>query len=198
MCIPEGCAPVRRRALAGRQSGLSFVELIMFIVIVGVGLAGILSVLNLTAQRSADPQIRKQMMAIAESLLEEVTLKPYTFCDPDDPQAATAISATVGLTGCLATVEGSGPEGETRYDATLPFDNVNDYNGFSMTGIRDTADNPIGALAAYSATISVANSALGTVPANQSLLVTVSVTGPGSESFVLQGFRTRYAPNAVP
>lgn len=193
MCIPEARAPARGPNLAGRQSGLSFVELIMFIVIVGVGLAGILSVLNLTAQKSTDPQIRKQMMAIAEALMEEVQAKPFTYCDPDDPVAPTAANAAA-----CTTAESIGAEGETRYDATTPYDNVNDYDGFSMSGIRDIADTPIGALAAYSATISVANSAIGTVPADQSLLVTVSVTGPGSETLVLQGYRTRYAPNAVP
>jgi MSHA pilin protein MshD len=47
--------------VGGRQAGISFIELIMFIVIVGIGVAGILSVLNVTAQKSADPMTRKQM-----------------------------------------------------------------------------------------------------------------------------------------
>lgn len=50
---------------AGRVSqgsgGMSLIEVIVFVVIVGVALAGALSTLNLTTAKSADPLIRKQM-----------------------------------------------------------------------------------------------------------------------------------------
>jgi len=78
------------------QRGLTLVELIVFIVIVSVGLAGVLLVLNTTAAKSADPVVRKQALAIAESLLEEIALMPFTYCDPDD--AAAAMATTVTLT----------------------------------------------------------------------------------------------------
>ena len=58
-----------------RQAGLSLIELVMFIVIVGVAVAGVLSVMNVTTRHSADPMIRKQAQAIAESLLEEIELQ---------------------------------------------------------------------------------------------------------------------------
>src|SRR3954467_7602915 len=80
------------------QAGLSLIELLMFIVIMSLAVAGILTVLNLTAQKSADPQVRRQMLAMAEALLEEVMFKPFTYCDPDDPNAATAASSA-GCTG---------------------------------------------------------------------------------------------------
>jgi MSHA pilin protein MshD len=171
----------------------------MFIIIVGVGVAGILLVFNVTIKASADPLIQKQMLAIAESLLEEVEAKPFTYCDPDDAQSTTATSATVGPTGCQATVEGSGPEGETRVNATTPFDNVNDYGAaLNISPISDITGTPIGGLGAYSATIAVEGSAMGGIGNTESLLITVTVTGAGNDSLVLQGYRTRYAPNAVP
>jgi len=193
---PARCqSPPPRRG----QRGLSLVELVLFIIIVGVGVAGILLVFNVTTKASADPLIQKQMLAIAEALMEEVQAKPFTYCDPDDAQATTATSATVGPTGCQATVEGSGPEGETRVNATTPFDNVNDYGpSLTINPIADITGTTIGGLGTYSATIAVAGSALGGIAAAESLLITVTVTGPGSESLVLQGYRTRYAPNAVP
>ncbi|MCZ7653380.1 MAG: hypothetical protein M5R42_02490 [Rhodocyclaceae bacterium] len=64
-------------------------------------------------------------------------MMPFTFCDPDDANASTATGAFVGVNSCAATVEAMGPEaaqGETRYAALRPFDNVNDYNGFAMAG----------------------------------------------------------------
>ena len=72
----------------------------MFIVIVGVAIAGILSVFNVNAQHSWDPAERKQMLAIAESLLEEVELMPFTYCDPNDDNVLTAASAAGCATWC--------------------------------------------------------------------------------------------------
>ena len=60
-----------------RSHGFTLIELIIFIVIVGVALAGILSVMNTTVKSSADPMVRKQAMALADSILEEVLLKNY-------------------------------------------------------------------------------------------------------------------------
>lgn len=173
-----------------RQRGISLVELIIFIVIVSVGLAGILSVLNITAARSADPLPTKQALAIAEALLEEVQLAAFTWCDPDDANVLTAASAA----GCASLPESMGPEGG---DAR-PHDNVNDYDGLSMTGITDLTGATITDLGAYSASVSVTAAALGTVAAGDALLVTVTVTGPGGTSLSLSGYRTRYAPNSIP
>lgn len=175
------------------QHGLTLIELIMFIVIVGVALAGVVTVLNHTTRHSADPMIRKQALAIAESLLEEVMAKPFTWCDPDDPQAATATSNAVGASGCtsVATVEVLGPEsGEVR----ATFDNVNDYNGLSTT-----TNIAGGGAAAYTATIAVAAADLNgiTAASGNALLVTVSVATP-SETIQLQGYRTRHSPNLLP
>lgn len=184
------------------QRGLSMIELMVFIVIVGIAVTGVLSVYSSVTRTSVDPMVRKQALAVAESLLEEVLSKPYTYCDPDDAQADTATSATIGPAGCATTTEAAlVPEaGETRYSNTTPFDNVNDYNGFFMdsstAGIRDLSDNAIQGLGAYSALIVVQNSAgaFNGIPANETLRVTVTVTGPGNHSISLSGYRTRYAP----
>lgn len=181
-----------------RERGVSLVELILFILIVSIGIVGILGVLNLTASKSSDPLIRKQVLAVAEALLEEVELMPFTYCDPDDANAATATAVVVGAGGCATTVEALGPEpGESRYSTTSPFDNVNDYNGFSMSGIRDLSNTPIAGLAGYTATVSITNGGLGLAGA-EVLQIVVTVTGPGNESATLNGYRTRYVPNSLP
>lgn len=187
-----------------RQHGLSLIELLVFIVIVGIAVTGMLSVYSSVTRTSANPMLQKQALAIAESLLDEVLSKPYTYCDPDDAQADTATSATIGPTGCATTTEaGIGREvaqGESRYSTTAPFDNVNDYSGFVMdsstAGIRDLANAPIPGLGAYSASIVVQNSAgaFNGIPANETLIVIVTVTGPDNRPVTLSGYRTRYAP----
>jgi MSHA pilin protein MshD len=158
-------------------------------------------VIDRTTRYSADPLITKQALAIAESLLAEVQLMPFTYCDLTDAQASTAQSAAIGATGCASTIEGIGPEaGETRNHASTPFNNVNDYNLFAMSPILDITGSAIGGLGAYSATVATAATALGGIAATDAngqanvLLITVTVNGPGGASVSLQGYRTKYAP----
>jgi len=189
------------------QAGVSLVELIVFIVIVSIAVAGVLVALDRSARNSADPLIIKQALAIAEALLDEVELAPFTYCDPDDPNARTAAG-----TGSCTTTEpivptGGAAQGESRYSVPL-FDNVADYNGFCMgvgcsppvAGIRDITNTAIGGLNAYSASVAVAAAALGSIAAGSgdALRITVTVTGPANTVVVLSGYRTRYAPNAIP
>jgi len=176
-----------------KARGLSLVELLVFIVIVGVAVTGVLSVYGQSARSSADPMLRKQAVAIAESLLEEVLAKPYTFCDPDDATVETAAS----VADC-AVPEGMGPENasETRYANLTPFDNVNDYHGFAMTGIDDLSGNTVTGLDGFSASIEVEPAGeFNGIPAGETLRVTVTVTAPGNNDISLSGYRTRHAPN---
>jgi MSHA pilin protein MshD len=187
-----------------KSAGVSLVELVVFIVIVSVAVAGVIGVIDVTTRSSADPMLRKQALAIAESMMEEVRLQPFTYCDPDDPNAALA-----SMGGCPALAEMMGPEpGETRYSSTLPFDNVTDYHGFDSNtavppGIRNIDGTAIAGLDGYRVTVSVAGQTLGGIGNDafgnpQSLLITVTVTGPGDTTVTLNGYRTRYAPNALP
>lgn len=181
---------------ARAQSGLSLVELIMFIVIVGVAVVGLLQVLSMGARSSPDPMRRKQALAIAEGMMEEVRLARFTYCDGGDWSAEQANSPT----DCKVQAEGMGRElGNTR-----PFDNVNDYAGEYTT---DAAGNAFPA--GYKATVAVAPDAtLGPagaqIPADATaaklnvLHITVTVTyANGGDPVVLDGYRTRYAPRSL-
>jgi MSHA pilin protein MshD len=192
--------------MSTRPRGVTLVELIVFIVIVGVAMAGLFAAFNTIVRASADPQVRKQALAIAESLMEEVQLMPFTFCDPDDANAADATSSTIGAGGCASLSEDTviGPEaGETRYSAPQ-FDNVSDYNGFTMTsGIKDITNATVAGLTAYQVTnVTITQAGLGsganTIAATEALRISITVTGPGNVSVTLEGYRTRYAPNTLP
>ena len=186
--------PSRPSSPAARQHGLSLVELVIFMVVVGAALAGVLRVFVQATASSADPLLRRQALAIAESLLEEVQLMPLTFCDPDDANVETATSSA----GCASQAEALGPEGgETRF-TTPQFDNVSDYHGYSMTGVVDITNTAVAGLSGYSASVTVAPSALGSIGAGGDVLrISVSVTAPGGISIVLDGYRSRHAPNAA-
>jgi MSHA pilin protein MshD len=189
-----------------RQRGVTLIELVIAIAIIGVAVAGVLGVFTVAARYNADPVIRKQALAIAEALMDEILSRPYTSCDPDSYDPTTQ---TCTLNGSVA--EANGPEaGETRTGASR-FDNVNDYDGYSRpagvagdgnaaTGIEDVLGNTPDNWKPYSVTVTVTPSTAGfgpagqQVPAGQALFVQVSVTGPGPTTINLNGVRTRYDP----
>ncbi|MHB1175172.1 MAG: type II secretion system protein [Sulfuriferula sp.] len=181
-----------------RQAGLSLIELVMFIIIVGVAVAGVLSVMNITTQHSADPMVRKQALAIAEALLEEIELQPFTYCFPTDPLALTASSAS-GCTGGVGGSEDTLPA-TARVNSPRNANNVSDYTNFSMSPIVDITGSPITGLGAYTASVSitqVGSSFPSVTNPNDVLKIDVRVVS-GNTDISLTGYRFRYAPNAVP
>ena len=183
---------VQRRLRQDR--GLTLIELVLFITVVSAALAGVLSVFVQSTLRSADPMQRRQALAIAESLLEEVQLMPFTFCDGDDANAETATSTA----GCAGAADALGPEaGETRF-TTPSFDHINDYNGYTMATVVDISNTAVPGLAGYSANVSVAATALHTITAasGDALRISVTVTSPNGASLTLETYRSRHAPNA--
>lgn len=184
-----------------RQAGISLIELVIFIVIVSVAVAGVLTVFNTVVRHSADPMIRKQAIAIAESLLTEIESQPFTYCDPQDANLLTATSAA----SCVndqnkggAALTSATPASETRYSASDPFDNVADYGGFSKANIDDLTGN--NAVAGYTASVAITRAGgvapFAALPVDAVLKIDVTVTGHG-ESVTLTGYRFRYAPRAA-
>ena len=167
-------------------------ELVIFIVVVSVGLAGVLFVFTQVVKNSVDPQIRKQATLVAEAMMDEIQLQPYTWCDADDVNTETVTSAA----GCTIA-NNIGPEaGETR---GAGFDHVDDYNGYASTGIRDALNAPVVGLENYNVSVAVSNGTLSGIPASDALKILVIVTHvPSNTAFRLESWRTRYAPNAGP
>jgi MSHA pilin protein MshD len=202
---------------AARQRGVTLIELILFMVIIGVALAGIVGVMALTTRQSADPVRRKQALILAEGLLEEVERANFSYCDPFDPNAATAASSK----DCTIP-EAWGQSGGEPTSSGRPYDNVNDYVAASNTAnaafdvggkLADANGNVLG-LAGYSAQVTITPVALGPAGAqvgannpsagvstgssadNEALRITVTISYDG-QTLTLDGYRTRYAPNAL-
>jgi len=190
-----------------RQRGLSLIELVMFIAIVGISLSFVLVAYNQSIKSSADPMVRKQAVAVAESLLHEVLMQPFTWCDPQDAanDGATPPSAGVACTGGSGNSQDKGggalgplPATEARASASDPFDNVADYNGLSIgPGITAVDGTPVAALTDYAASVTVQrDGASFGLAADAVLRVDVLVTGRG-QSITLTGWRFRHSPNAT-
>jgi len=184
-----------------RQAGATLIELIMFIVIISAAVTGIMKVMSLTNSHSADAMLRKQSLAIASSLLEEVELMPFTFCDPNDVNAASAVS-TAGCTAGLSqdVITGPIPGTETRGSLSNPFDNVADYSAYQMNaGITDITGTAVTGLGGYSAGVAISRAGtafLGSADNSAALRITVTVTAPDGNKVVMDGYRARYAPNS--
>lgn len=191
---------MRRRA----QSGLTLIEMIMFIMIVGVALAGIIGVLNLTTKGSADPLRRKQALMIAEGLLEEVQHARFTYCDPTADKAGD--DDVKGSADCDV------PEqwGREVAMSSRPYDNINDYVSAANLAespflgkdgmLADAGGDPLN-VEGYSATVTVTPESIGGIALASAtsadvdvLRIRVEVRYDG-ETLVLDGYRTRYAPN---
>ena len=182
-----------------RARGISLIELVMFIVIVGLALAGVLLVMSTTTKSSADPLVRKQALAAAESLLEEIELQAFTYCLPTDPLATTATSAS-GCTGGVGGSEDTLPT--TTRVASAPSardaNNVADYHKFSMTPIADVTGATVGGLNGYTASVNITQAGASfSLPAADVLQIDVRVQS-GPTDLTLTGYRFRYAPKALP
>jgi MSHA pilin protein MshD len=119
-----------------RQAGLTLIELVIFMVIVGAAAAGVMGVLNMGASHSADPVRRKQALMVAEALMEEVLLARFTFCNPSDAGAADATSQAACTT---PLVIGTPPLGTAR-----PYGNVANYASGADTATRSFVDSASG------------------------------------------------------
>ena len=64
-------------SIKGGHAGFTLIEAIIAIVVVGVAVAGVLSVFIVTTSHSADPMARVQAQIIAEGYLDEVLLKKF-------------------------------------------------------------------------------------------------------------------------
>ena len=140
------CARARRRRLA---RGFTLPEALLAIVVLGVGLTGVLLAFGTLARHSADPVLRKQMMGIAQELLEEIALKPY---------AAAANSAPAGC-------------------ARDTYNDIADYHGYSSIGVCTVDGVVIPALAGFNLSASVVAGTLAGVSAAKQISVTVSQGG---------------------
>ena len=151
------------RPLRKHQRGVSLIEMVLAIVILGVGLAGVLLAFSTVTRGSADPVVAQQMLAIAEELLEEIQLKPY------------AAAANAAPAPC----------------ARDTYNDVLDYNGYATAGTVCMIDGtPIAALAGYSVRVQVQPAVLAGVGA--ALRIGVTVTR-GAFSLTLNGWRADFA-----
>ncbi|GAB2838772.1 hypothetical protein GCM10027277_02130 [Pseudoduganella ginsengisoli] len=148
-----------------RQAGVTLVELIIAIVIIGIAVAGVMQVFRVTVVGSADPILQKQLRAVAEGMMDEIQRQPF---------AATANNAA---SGC----------------ARDTFNDVLDYNNYAPGKICLVTGDEVTELSGMTISVTVvADSALGIATAGDAYLITVT-TAKNGNVFSLRGWRANYA-----
>ena len=176
-----------------RQTGLTIIELVIFIVITGVASAGLMLALNMGAKNTADPLRRKQAMLIAEAYMEEVRQAAFTICYPDDA------NATVANTGA----ECASPPGvkvQARAGIVRPYGNVADYasalgtaqRSFQNAGGQDVDVNGR-ALGRDNLNATMGNSSLGAITTT----VALNVLPTGDTNAMLGPVGSQIASSAI-
>ena len=134
---------------SARSRGFSLPEALLAIVVIGVGLTGVLAAFGSVTRNSADPVVHKQMIAVAQELMEEIQLKPF------------AVAAHTAPAGC----------------ARDTYNDVRDYDGYSSTGMCTVDGVAIPALADLQVRATVATGTLGGVGGALKITVTVEADG---------------------
>lgn len=152
-----------------RMAGVTLVELIVAIVIIGIALAGLVAAFTRANLASADPVITQQMLAIGEGMMEEVLLKPFA-----------------------VTVDEVAEPTRAQFNDVRDYDRQDDANpGYTSSGIRDIDGEAVPGLENYGVSVRVESNgvALTGVPAGNALRVTVTVSH-GDRQLSLTGWRT--------
>ncbi len=148
------------------QRGMTLVELILTIVIVGIAATALFSAMASITGRSADPMLRQQSLAIAEGYLEEILLQDY---NPDPNPCA----------------------GRHCFNDVRDYHGLNDnpprdLNGNDIPGLDNYR---------VSVSVSQLTGTDGLGPAGakvDALHIRVTVTDPAQGTLTLDGWRTDY------
>jgi MSHA pilin protein MshD len=141
---------------------VGLIEVVISLVLAGVVVGGILTAWGTYTARSADPLVTRQALAIANSLLGEISLQPL-------PGSGSTAGTGPGRTG-LASIA--------------------DYDGLVLNGITDVEGQALPGLSGYKASISVKPRALQGVPVGSGWWIEVRVTPPAGSDTVLALWRS--------
>lgn len=187
--------PVNRRK-EHRQQGVTLIELVISIVVIGIAATAILQSLGFLTLSNVDPLLRSQANLVAQSTLNEVMSQSF-FDGDDDPRIDDSIS---NPDVCPT------PESDSGYDRRL-WDNICDYDNFDSNnddgldpGIRDRQGNALPGLTSYrvqvavntdtSLTLGDLSNTSGCTP--RIARITVTASDPRSQTVQLTGYRTSY------
>lgn len=170
-----------------KEQGVTLIELIIAIVVLGIAAVGILTALGRTTVLNVDPLLRAQSLALAQSFMDEVTSRPFypaetdpSFNDSETPPTSDDIC----------------PDDDSFSDRD-EISYICGFDGYQETGISKPDGSTISDLSQYSVLIEVGSGDIdyapfSDVPSNCILRIEVTVSGPADTNTSLQAYRTSY------
>ncbi len=143
------------------QRGFTLIELVIAIVVLAVGLAGILLVFIQTVAKSADPMLQQQALALAEGYMDEIIGKSNASNCSKNTASGTTRATWIA---------------------------VGDYNGLDDLPPKDIQGQALTGLEAYRVQVSTESPSLNGVPGCE-ITVTVTHTGDPGVRAELIGWR---------
>jgi MSHA pilin protein MshD len=193
-----------------RVSGFSLIETLIFILVLGIGLTGILGLLIQNTSSSADPYVRERAVAIAHAYMDEIMGRRFDEHTPlgggcvetgsnsctdycgglTDPVCVRSKCRLQAAAQCVprADVGGFAAEEGSRQ----AYDDLDDYAGLveAPTGLEGAAGDYAGFRVSVSVTQPVA-SWQGIDPRDLRR-IQVAVSSPLGETITLQGMRVNF------
>ncbi len=170
----------------GRQSGYSLLELVIFIVIVGIAVGAITLQFSQNVSHSHEPFLRQRALAVAGAYLDEIMGKRWNENTPIGGGCVDTASPT--CTGGPAPTGIGAEEGSRSL-----YDDVDDYAAISgESPPRDSLGNVMtGYNADFTVDVSVTQpaAAWNGINANDVRRITVDVQTPTGEIITLTGYR---------
>jgi len=149
------------------SQGFTLIELILFIVIVGVATTGLFSAINSSTVNNVNPLFQVRALELAQAQMDEIIGKRY---DDKSPNG--------GFPPCDSLEVGAVPCDSS--DAKGDLGDIDDYHGFNSVPA---------AYGGFTMAVTVSNETLNSRPAK---LITVTVDSAASEAVVLSTYRGNF------
>ncbi|MBF0218517.1 MAG: hypothetical protein HQL49_03175 [Gammaproteobacteria bacterium] len=166
-----------RAASASSQQGLSLIEMVIFIIIVGVALASLAQLFALNVRHSATPLLRQKSVILANAYMEEIIRKRWDELTPDGGGKIDSATSTIATEEGLRSV----------------YDDIDDYHLLSGAPTK-TDGSTMQGFDGFSVNVAVRHpsAAWNTIAATEVKQITVTVSAPNGESLQLNSFRVNF------
>lgn len=180
--------PVNRQRVA--QGGFSLVEMVVVIVVLALGLAGVTLVINRTVLQSPEALVQTRAMEIAQAYLDEIIAKRF---DENSGQGGLprCDSTDTNAQGCGASL---GPDNPPETSRAL-YDDVDDYHGLSHSPPRALATgSALGNYSGFDVSVEVvlAGTELGYSDNARAKRVTVTVATARGNRYAVSAYRINF------
>tara|TARA_R110001606_G_scaffold380399_1_gene540911 strand:+ start:376 stop:933 length:558 start_codon:yes stop_codon:yes gene_type:complete len=183
---------------ANKSNGFTLIELVIGIIVFSIALTMFTSLIVPQAIRSVDPIFQVRASELGQSLINEIAGK--SFDEKSDRTGRSVLCTRTDVPICTAS-NSLGDEDESRRN----FNDVDDYNGFTMPDINGEFTNAleepmllsgVNLYAGFNVSVSVFYDSnfdgLDDGAIGNSKLIIVTVTTPNDEKIIFSTFRSNY------